>query len=283
MKLSLIKIPYDSGQFNKRMGCGPMHLTDEGLVNWLSSRGHEVKLFDVHLSDKFMSEVEASIYIQNQVKKIVDLTTKDGFLPIILAGNCNYAAFGTICSLQVLSTGILWFDAHGDFNTPETSNSGFFDGMALSIITGNSWRGLSKSMVDFKSVPEEQVVLIGARELDEEEKILLERSKILRINIEDIRNKSEEIINNSIFHLLSKRVEYIYLHIDLDVLDELDLKANQYPVPNGLKLAELIKILSYVKGIFKIGAVSFTAYDPSCDLQNRANNVIHSLLTCLLE
>ena len=60
MQLSLIQIPYDSGQFNKRMGCGPIHLIEQGLVNWLKSKGHEVQLNEVRLPEEFLSETGAA-------------------------------------------------------------------------------------------------------------------------------------------------------------------------------------------------------------------------------
>ena len=211
MNLSLIQIPYDSGQFNKRMGCGPIHLIEDGLMNWLKSKGHEVQLNEVRLPEEFLSETGAVKNIQSQAKQIIEANIKEGFFPIILAGNCNYAAFGTMSALPQNKTGVLWFDAHGDFNSPETSSSGFFDGMALNVLTGNSWNAFSESMNGFKIVDEENVILIGARDLDKEEEILLNKSKIKRINTEDIRNNSIENIAEKFFQPLSKKVEQVYL------------------------------------------------------------------------
>ncbi|NIR73199.1 hypothetical protein GWO43_07880 [candidate division KSB1 bacterium] len=122
MKLSILQVPYDSGRFDQRMGSGPLLLTDLGLVNWLKTEGYDVQLTEVRLPDEFMSEVGASKYIHCQIKRIAEVNLREGYLPLILAGNCNYAAFGTLAALQNLKTGIIWLDAHGDFNTPETIN-----------------------------------------------------------------------------------------------------------------------------------------------------------------
>ncbi len=104
---------------------------------------------------------------------------KKAFFPIILAGNCNYAAFGTMSALPQNKTGVLWFDAHGDFNSRRNFIFRFFDGMALNVLTGNSWNAFSESMNGFKIIDEENVILIGARDLDKEEEILLNKSKII--------------------------------------------------------------------------------------------------------
>ena len=149
--------------------------------------------------------------IQSQVKQIVETNIKEGFFPILLAGNCNYAAFGTMSALQQNKTGVLWFDAHGDFNSPETSSSGFFDGMALNVLTGNSWKALSESMNGFKFIDEENVILIGARDLDKEEEILLNKSKIIRINTEDIRKNSiEKLLKISSSRFQKKLSKFIF-------------------------------------------------------------------------
>jgi arginase len=280
MRLSVIQVPYDSGQFNMRMGCGPLHLTNEGLVNWFKSEGHIVQFNEVRLPNQFMPEVAASIYIEEQVKHIVEENIRDGALPLVLAGNCNYAAFGITAAIHKNNTGIFWFDAHGDFNTPETSISGFFDGMALSILTGNSWPGLRKSMKGFNPIPEEQVILIGVHDLDAEEEMLLKNSKIKRMDTQGIRNKLAETINPIFQHLL-KNVESIYIHIDLDVLDKSEFKANQFAAPGGLRLNELITIISEIKRTFKIAAAALTAFDPAYDHELRANDIVRTIITHL--
>ncbi len=180
-------------------------------------------------------------------------------------------------------TGVLWFDAHGDFNSPETSSSGFFDGMALNVLTGNSWKALSESMNGFKIINEENVILIGARDLDKEEEILLNKSKIKRINTEDIRNNSIENIAEKFFKPLSKKVEQVYLHIDLDVLDKDEFKANQFAASNGLKLTDLLEIIKAAKQNFKIAAAAFTAYEPGHDSSEKANEVVHKTIEAIIK
>src|SRR2546423_13798265 len=92
--------------------------------------------------------------------------------PIVLAGNCN-TAVGTLAGLGAESTGVAWFDAHGDFNTPETTTSGFLDGTAVAIITGRCWTQLACTVPEFAPIADERVCLIGTREVDALERDLL--------------------------------------------------------------------------------------------------------------
>src|SRR6478735_11713834 len=97
--------------------------------------------------------------------------------PVVLSGNC-LAAVGVIAGLGE-GTGVIWIDAHGDFNTPQTTTRGFLDGMTLATATGKCWVELANGIEGFMPVPEDAVVLIGARDLDPGEKAALARSSIV--------------------------------------------------------------------------------------------------------
>ena len=133
-----------------------------------------------------------------------------GRLPIVLAGNCG-TAVGTLAGLPA-STAVAWFDAHGDFNTPETTTSGFLDGTAVAIITGRCWKQLAET-VGFRAIPDERVFLIGTRDLDSLEGQLLADSNIDVIEPEKIRSKLARTLNS-----VGQHADQIYVHPDLDVL-----------------------------------------------------------------
>lgn len=86
--------------------------------------------------------------------------------PIILSGNCGSAALSAVAALNPREIAIIWFDAHADFNTPETSQSGFLDGMGLAILTGRCWRRLAERFHSFRPVPDTHVTQVGVREND---------------------------------------------------------------------------------------------------------------------
>ena len=187
-------------------------------------------------------------------------------LPILLAGGC-LSSLGSLAAVGTESTALIWFDAHGDFNTPETTPSGFIDGMAIAAITGRCWRTLTASVPGFVALPEKNVVLIGARDLDSEERTALENSKIKRLTPQSLRQHG---IENALREVLASRPERAYVHLDLDVLDRSEARVNEYSCSGGLTVAELLEIIHFIGHNRAIVGASITAYDPSVDDDSKA-------------
>jgi arginase len=167
-------------------------------------------------------------------------------LPLVLAGNCIHS-LGVIAALP--DAHVFWFDAHGDLNTPETTLSGMLDGMALSIALGRCWTRLSAS-VGVVPLAEEQVWLIGARDLDPGEHGFLSRAS-LHTSLDSLPESGEN--------------PPAHLHVDLDVLDPLVATANQFAAPNGLSLEELLAGITRIARTHRIAAATLSAYDPAVD------------------
>ena len=107
--------------------------------------------------------------------------------------------------------GMIWFDAHADINTPETSPSGFLDGMGLAILTGRCWRRLAERFESFQPVLDSQVIQIGVREKDPPEVQLLQQSGIKQIPTVALAGLPEALRQLS--------TNAVYVHVDLDVID----------------------------------------------------------------
>jgi arginase len=284
MKLSVIQVPYDSGHFGERIGRGPLHLVEGGLLDRLARPDRQVELVEIRASEGFFTELGRAVELQRQTHGAVTRALAAGALPVLLTGNCYLAALGTLSALPQGQKGVVWLDAHGDFNTPETSGSGFFDGMVLAMLTGRCWSGLAASMQSFESVADEGVVLIGARDLDPEEERLLAESRVTRVSVDDLR--SEESVADSVSSYLdriSKEIDTIYLHIDLDVLDPSALRANPFAAPGGLELDDLLEVIAGVGRRHSIGAIARTAYDPECDEEKRGLGVAATVLNAVLD
>lgn len=183
-------------------------------------------------------------------------------LPVVLAGNC-VSAVGTLAGLGPEPVGVLWFDAHGDFNTSETTTGGFLDGMALAIATGYCWRPLAGTIAGFRPVSERRVTLVGTRDLDPAEAGRLRESGIAVVEPAAVAERLPA-------RLAALRSEGtgVYLHVDLDVLDPGEGRANGYAVPGGLTLPGLVAALA-AAGALPVRAVAFTAYDPGADPAGR--------------
>lgn len=263
-KITVIALPYDSGRFDERMGRGPLHLLDSGLADRLRAQQNDVEVRIVQLPEKFHSEGQALVELQNLARPIVREAIAKERRVLILSGNCGPAALTALSALNLRTTGVVWFDAHADFNTPETSASGFLDGMALSILTGHCWRNLAARFDTFEPVPEKNVMLIGARDLDPLEAGLLQESAITHIAPERM-----ELLPQAV-EALAAQVEHLYVHLDVDVLDESEGRANSYSCGGGLSAEDLYAALRSVQSHGRIGATSITSYDPKSD---RAGNI----------
>ena len=259
MEIRLLLVPYDSGQRNIRMGAGPEHLCASGLKEHLTAQGHTVELKTIEpASANWRAEVQTSFELMRVVAENVRRTREARQFPIVLAGNCN-AAIGVLAGLGA-RTGVLWLDAHGDFNTPQTTMSGFLDGMTLATATGRCWTEMARSIQGFEPVPDEAVVLLGARDLDPGEEAALARSKIIRLSAEAATIGIESVLQS-----LSREITQFYLHLDLDALDPIEGRANSYSARGGFSSAALQTLLSRIAGQLPIKALTIAGYDPSYD------------------
>src|SRR3954466_8136665 len=126
------------------MGAGPEALLDAGIERALRERGHDVhtKLAELP-SGAWHAEIQTGFELMRMLSLAVRDAQASKRLPVILAGNCD-TAIGTLAGLGT-GVGVAWFDAHADFNTPETTASGFLDGTAVATITGRCWKELGRT------------------------------------------------------------------------------------------------------------------------------------------
>ena len=160
------------------MGGGPKHLVDNGLQERLRAGGHEVRTEVIAAEGWFLTEIATGFELHRIVADQVRQARELGELPLVLAGNCNTSSVGALAGLGAQEMGVVWIDAHADFNTPETTTSGFLDGMGLSIAVGACWKAMTEAIPGFRPIPEANVTHIGARDLDPPEREQLERSGV---------------------------------------------------------------------------------------------------------
>jgi arginase len=250
MDIDILIVPYDSGHRSWRMGAGPGRLLAAGLAGALEDANHRTRLVPVDLEADVPTEVAAAFELARSVKDRVREARAAGRLPLVLSGNCG-VALGTVAALY--RPRIVWFDAHGDLHTPDTTRSGFLDGMALATLTGRGWRTLVED-IGLRPVPDERVDLVGARDIDPAEAALLDDSGI-RAHGVDVRPEQLATVPGG----------EVYLHVDLDVLDPSVGRANPYATPGGFTLPGLLDLLAGLAGAHPIGALALASYDPAVD------------------
>lgn len=280
MQIQLISVPYDSGYRGMRMGRGPLHFVQRGLPDILTSSGHDVQFEQIESQAAFRTEVTTAFELNRLITERVRASA-DRF-PLVLAGNCN-TTLGVLSGMDTASTGLVWFDAHGDYNTPETSPSGFLDGMGLAVITGQCWRPLAATVAGFKPLPGTHIVHVGGRDLDAEEAVNMQRDGLALIPPERITDEGAEQAVTPIFDLLRNTVDRIHIHLDLDVLDPAVAQANHYATSGGLNVEQIKTVLSQIAQHFSISSAVISAYDPDYDNEDRTLNAGIELIQTILK
>jgi arginase len=250
------------------MGRGPVCLLESGLAESLRAERHDVEIVSLRLPETLHAEGEALVELQKLTVATVGDALERNRRPLILSGNCGPAALSAVSALGAANTGVIWFDAHADFNTPETSASGFLDGMALAILTGRCWPSLAARFAGFEPLPETNVILVGARDLDPKEAHALNHSAITRLAPAQIGLLDEAV------EALSQRVEDFYVHLDVDVLDESEGRANSYASSGGLSADNLYTALKLLHRSGRIRVAGITSYDPVCDPEGRVGAIV---------
>jgi arginase len=247
------------------MGAGPEALLAAGIEQALRDRGHAVHTRMAEIDpDTWHSEIKTGFDLMRMLAIAVREARNNGRLPVVLAGNCN-TCVGTLAGLGVGTVGVAWFDAHGDFNTPETTTSGFLDGTALAIVTGRCWKQLTVTVPGFQPIKDERVCIIGARDLDTLEGRLLRDSNVDVVAPADLKTVLPRAMG-----AIAQHVEKIYVHLDLDVLDADVARANHFAGGGGLTVEEVEFALSVIASDFCIAAITLSAYDPTADSDGNA-------------
>jgi arginase len=206
--------------------------------------------------------------------------TSDSLL-VVLAGNCH-SCLGTLGAMGP-DAAVIWFDAHGDLNTPDTTPSGFFDGMALATAVGWTWNQLASTIPGLVVVDESRVLLVGGRDLDPGEAVLLRNSAIRHYQPPSLRR--DATTDQEWIHTLSDwntQRSPVYVHVDLDILDPAELDANGYSVASGVSLEWLETALSAIRRQFGVQTIGFTSYDPARDPGHLAGQVVRRLIRAVL-
>jgi arginase len=200
-----------------------------------------------------------------------------GRFPLVLSGNCNSAP-GTLAALTPHKRAVFWFDAHADCNTPETTMTGFLDGMALSTALGWCWTQLSSSVPGFTSVDPASVFLLGARDVDPLESALIQAAAIWTMPPSDM---TDARIPAAAASLPGDTVGYI--HCDLDVLDPKEGQANSFPVPGGLDAAGVVRAVKAISAAVPVAAAAVTAYAPEHDGDQRVCRAAFEIIEAIAD
>lgn len=202
---------------------------------------------------------------------VASLIKRDIF-PIGLLSNCNQL-MGMLAGHQrvrgkynPLRVGLVWMDAHGDFNTPETSLSGMTGGMPVAVSTGLCLHHIRRAAGLEPPLPMSYVTMVGLRDIDPAEQHLIDKHRLNQITVEDIKTQSP-VIEQEIERLASL-TDLIYVHIDLDVITSEEMPGHSTPAPMGPTSDELAKIVEIIFRHPKVTGLGLASYPGEKDVDD---------------
>ncbi len=284
----LIGIPMDLGQRHRGVDMGPVAIRYAGLAGVLQGLGYQTKdagninipghytLSDTRLCERIIPIRTACATVYTMGRDAL----RNSEIPIFLGGD-HSAAIGSIGGITHDGPcGLIWVDAHGDFNTPETSNTGNIHGMSLAILLGDGPGELVDVGRKGAKITPADVILIGVRDLDPKEKIRLKNSGCSVYTMRDVDELGMHRVLREALGKISRRAK-IHLSLDMDALDPGEAPGVGTPSPGGLTYREAQLIMETIADSGRLQSVDVMEINPILDHCNRTAQVAVSLLASL--
>jgi arginase len=278
MRVTLVAVPYDLGRADVGSGLGPGAYLKAGATEALRARGHDVDIVTVRREAPFTDELDAVLDVARGVAVAVDTALSDDSMPLVIAGNCN-VALGVRAGLQragAAEAALVWLDAHGDFNTPDITETGYLDGMPLAMLCGRAYRDTVEEQLVMASLDEATALHAGGRDFDLRERESLLASAMRVVEGRELRDRGPAAaLTPALDELAGERraaqglepgeTPPAHLHVDLDVLDPAAAPGVSFPAPGGLSAGQLLDVIDLVRERFAVVALTVTSFTPARD------------------
>ncbi|WP_409303808.1 arginase [Peribacillus sp. SCS-155] len=290
-KITMIGLPMDLGQTRRGVDMGPSAIRYAGVVERLERLNIEVDdLGDiaigrpklVHNPNSNLKNLklvaEANALLAHRVDEIIE----SGSFPLVLGGD-HSIAIGTLAGTakHYENLGVIWYDAHGDLNTEETSPSGNIHGMPLAVSLGLGHEDLVNLHAYTPKIKPENVVIIGARSLDEGERQLIREKGIKVFTMHEIDRLGMTKVMEEAIRYLKDRTDGVHLSLDLDGLDPSDAPGVGTPVIGGISYRESHLAMEMLAEAGIITSAEFVEVNPILDERNKTATVAVALMGSL--
>lgn len=292
-QISLIGVPMDLGQNRRGVDMGPSAIRYAGVIERLESLGLSIEdLGDIKVSNPERNQKEVNTKLRNleevakgneALAKVVDEVMKKGNFPLILGGD-HSIAIGTLAGLAMNqeNLGVIWYDAHGDLNTEETSPSGNIHGMPLAVSIGLGHERLVNIGKPGPKIKPENIVIIGARSLDDGERKLIKEKGIKVYTMHEVDRIGMSQVMTETIQYLKERTDNVHLSLDLDGLDPQHAPGVGTPVIGGLSYRESHLAMEMLAEAEIITSAEFVEVNPILDEKNKTASIAVGLMASLL-
>lgn len=293
MEIAIIGVPMDLGGKRRGTDMGPSAIRYAGLSELLAGLGHHVlDMGNVPVAIRETRAVgdEKAKYLPEIVEVCEELSgwvasaVKHGCFPIVLGGD-HSIAIGTVAGLarERGEIGVVWMDAHGDFNTPETTPSGSVHGMPLAAIVGRGHPGLVGCCSLAPKVPEKNAVLVGVRDLDPVEKESLKSSDVTVLTMRDIDELGiARVVRRAVQVASDGGRRPVHLTVDVDVIDPAYAPGVGTPERGGITYREAHLAMEVLAESGLVASLDLTEVNPILDQGNQTALLAVELVASLL-
>ena len=278
----IIGVPLDLGGARRGVDMGPSAFRIAGLSDHIAALGYTVSdqgdlpspipetQKAVDPTKKYINE------IARVCRELYDVTRQSheaGALPLVLGGDHSLATGSVAASADYVRSvtsyplGLIWVDAHGDMNTPQTTNTGNVHGMPLAALLGQEPNELA-SIGSPQSVSPAHTVLLGIRNLDEQEKGKIRASGVHIFTMKDIDREGIAIIAERAIAIASKGTGGIHVSFDMDAVDPMYAPGVGTPVKGGLDYREAHMVMELVADSQLLVALDLVEVNPTLDIRN---------------
>lgn len=297
MNVHILEMPLDLGASRHGSDMGPSAVRLAGIKSRLESLGH--KTFE-H-ADIFKPEpqeyqeignpkakylkpiVKACTNLAKNVEKIAD----DGGFPLVIGGD-HSVVLGSLAGLSASARkknqkiGVLYVDAHGDFNTTETTPSGNVHGECLSASAGIGIKELTNLYFEGRKVDPENICFVGCRDLDPGEKVLMKKAGVTVFTMSDIDRQGFSEVVKKVVNFFKTHADIIHVSFDMDVLDPMFAPGTGIPLPGGLTNREALLLMEEMAATNKVKSAEIVEVNPILDVRNQTAVLAVSLAARLL-
>jgi arginase len=291
-QISIIGMPMDLGQSRRGVDMGPSAIRYAGVVERLEKLGYKIHDKgdieigrpgkDEEVSDGNLKFLKAVTNANTKLASAVNEIVESGSFPLVFGGD-HSIAIGTLAGISkhYESLGVIWYDAHGDLNTSETSPSGNIHGMPLAVSIGIGHPALTNIADYCPKVKPENIVIIGARSLDEGERLLIRDKGIKVYTMHEIDRLGMTKVMEEAVQYLKGKTDGVHLSLDLDGLDPSDAPGVGTPVLGGISYRESHLAMEILEESKIITSAEFVEINPILDEKNKTAEVAVALMGSL--
>ncbi len=299
MNIDVIGVPVDLGSNRRGVDMGPSVIRYTGLIESIRKLGFKCcDLGNIHVPVpedrcctgelalkpvklRFLNEITS---VNEVLYNMVGTSLHKGNMPLVIGGDHSIAA-GSLLGVQscLKNIGVIWIDAHGDFNTEHTTMSGNLHGMSLAAATGTGIFEMTKfKQPDVNYIDPSKVVIIGARDLDPEEAVLLRKSRVTVFTMEDVDMYGLRTIMQKAIEIVEDGTEGFHLSFDLDAVTPSDAPGVGTPVKRGLTYREAHLAVEMLSTRKKLRSLELVELNPILDNANVTGELAVSLICSVL-